>query len=217
MYVIIMGAGRVGLSLANLLIEDGYDIAVIDNNEELCRNAAADLDALVICGNGTNSKLLEEVNIEEADFFVATTGNDEANLLSCIIVKKYDVPNIIARVSNPDNEKAFMEVGIDNVISPERTASGFLEKLITRPNVADLITLGEGNAEILDMTVTNDKMIGKKISDISPTKDYIIIATYPNGELMIPQNDTVLSRGEKISILVKQGAFKKVGKKFEKK
>lgn len=211
-----MGAGRVGLSLANLLIEDGYDITVIDNNEELCRNAAAELDALVICGNGANSKLLEEVNIGEANFFVATTGNDEANLLSCIIVKKYNVPNIIARVSNPDNEEAFMEVGIDNVISPERTASGFLEKLITRPNVADLITLGEGNAEILDMTVTNDKVIGRKISEISPTKDYIIIATYPNGDLMIPQNDTVLSRGEKISILVKQGAFKKVGKKFEK-
>lgn len=216
MYVIIMGAGRVGLSLANLLIDDGYDITVIDNNEELCRNAAAELDALVICGNGTNSKLLEEVNIDEADFFVATTGNDEANLLSCIIVKKYNVPNIIARVSNPNNEEAFIDVGIDNVISPERTASGFLEKLITRPNVADLMTLGEGNAEILDMTVTNDKVIGKKISEISPTKDYIIIATYPNGELMIPQNDTVLSRGEKISILVKQGAFKKIGKKFEK-
>ena len=211
-----MGAGRVGLSLANLLIEDGYDITVIDNNEELCRNAAAELDALVICGNGANSKLLEEVNIGEADFFVATTGNDEANLLSCIIVKKYNVPNIIARVSNPDNEEAFMEVGIDNVISPERTASGFLEKLITRPNVADLITLGEGNAEILDMTVSSDKVIGKKISELSPTIDYIIIATYPNGELMIPQNDTVLSRGEKISILVKRGTFKKVGKKFEK-
>lgn len=211
-----MGAGRVGLSLANLLIEDGCDIAVIDNDKELCKNAAAELDALVVCGNGTSAKLLEEVNIDEASFFVATTGNDEANLLSCIIVKKYNVPNIIARVSNPDNEEAFMGVGIDNVISPETTASGFLEKLITRPNVADLITLGEGNAEIFDMTVTNDKVIGKKISEVSPTKDYIIIATYPHEELMIPQTDSVLSRGEKISVLVKQGAFRSVEKTFEK-
>lgn len=211
-----MGAGRVGLSLANLLIEDGCDIAVIDNDKELCKNAAAELDALVVCGNGTSAKLLEEVNIDEASFFVATTGNDEANLLSCIIVKKYNVPNIIARVSNPDNEEAFMGVGIDNVISPETTASSFLEKLITRPNVADLITLGEGNAEIFDMTVTNDKVIGKKISEVSPTKDYIIIATYPHEELMIPQTDSVLSRGEKISVLVKQGAFRSVEKTFEK-
>ena len=215
MYVIIMGGGRVGLSLANLLIDDGYDITLIDGNESLCAEVAAELDALVICGNGTNSKLLEETNIEDADFFIATTGNDEANLLSCILVKKYNVPNIIARVSNPDHEEAFKAVGIDNVISPEITAAGFLEKLVTRPNVADLITIGEGDAEILDMTITNSKLVGKRIEEISPTKDYIIIATYPNGKLVIPQKDNIIARGEKVSVLVKRGSFGKVDKKFE--
>jgi trk system potassium uptake protein TrkA len=215
MYVIIMGMGRVGLSLAKLLIDDGYDITLIDDNESLCADAAAELDALVICGNGTNSKLLEEANIEDADFFIATTGNDEANLLSCILVRKYDVPNIIARVSNPDHEEAFKAVGIDNVISPEITAAGFLEKLVTRPNVADLISLGEGDAEILDMTISNDKVVGKRIKEISPNKDFIIIATYPNGKLVIPQENNILARGEKVSVLVKRGSFSKVSKKLE--
>jgi trk system potassium uptake protein TrkA len=216
MYVIIMGLGRVGLSLANLLIDDGYDLTLIDDNESLCNEAAAELDALVIYGNGTNSRVLEETNIEDADFFIATTGNDEANLLSCILVKKYNVPNIIARVSNPDHEEAFKAVGIDNVISPEITAAGFLEKLVTRPNVADLISLGEGDAEILDMTITNDKIIGKRIGDISPTKEYIIIAMYQSGKLIIPQANNIISRGEKVSVLVKRGSFSKVSKKFEK-
>ena len=157
MYIIIMGAGRVGLSLADLLIDDGHDITVIDHNETLCSDAASELDALVICGEGTSSKLLEEANIQDADFFVATTRQDESNLLSCVLVKKFGVPNIIARVSNPDHEEAFLEVGIDDVISPERTAAEFLEKLITKPNVADLVTLGEGDAEILDFTITNKK------------------------------------------------------------
>ncbi|MBO6111143.1 MAG: TrkA family potassium uptake protein [Methanobrevibacter sp.] len=216
MYIIIMGLGRVGLSLANLLIDDGYDLTLIDDNESLCNEAAAELDALVICGNGTNSKLLEETNIEDADFFIATTGNDEANLLSCILVRKYDVPNIIARVSNPDHEEAFKAVGIDNVISPEITAAGFLEKLVTRPNVADLISLGEGDAEIFDMTITNDKVVGKRIKDISPTKDFIIIAMYQNGKLVIPQSENIIARGEKVSVLVKRGSFSKVSKKLEK-
>lgn len=216
MYAIIMGAGRVGFSLAELLIEDGYDVTLIENDRKLATDAASELDALVICGNGTNSTLLEEANIQDADYFVATTGNDEANLLSCILVKKYEVPNIIARVSNPDHEEAFMEVGIDNVINPERAASGVLERLITRPNVADLLTLGEGDGEILEMTVTNDKIVGKQIKDISPTKDYIIIATYnKDGSLIIPQPENILARGEKISILVKRGCFKKVAKKIE--
>ncbi len=215
-YVIIMGLGRVGISLANLLIDDGYDLTLIDDNESLCAEAAAELDALVICGNGTNSKLLEETNIEDADFFIATTGNDEANLLSCILVKKYNVPNIIARVSNPDHEEAFKAVGIDNVISPEITAAEFLEKLVTRPNVADLISIGEGDAEIFDMTITNDKVVGKRIDQISPTKDYIIIAMYHGGKLVIPQEDSIIARGEKVSVLVKRGSFSKVSKKLEK-
>ena len=102
-----MGGRRVGLALENLLIDSGADIALIESDETLCNEVAAELDALVICGNGTSSKLLEETNIEDADFFIATTGNDEANLLSCILVRKYDVETIIARVSNPDHEEAF--------------------------------------------------------------------------------------------------------------
>ena len=215
MYIIIMGGGRVGLALANLLIEDGYDITLIENDESLCADVAAELDALVICGSGTSSKLLEEANIEDADYFIATTGSDESNLLSCILVKKYDVPNIIARVSNPDHENAFKEVGIDQVISPEVTAAIQLQQSVTNPHVAKLTTLGEGDAEIIEMTITNDKVIGKRFKDISPTKDYIIIATYQNGKLVIPQPDNTIARGEKVSILVKRGTLKKVSKKLE--
>lgn len=216
MYIIIMGGGRVGLALANLLIENGEDITLIENNETLCADVAAELDALVICGNGTNSKLLEESNIEDADYFIATTGNDEANLLSCILVRKYNVPNIIARVSNPDHEEAFKEVGIDHVISPEIAAAAQLQKLVTRPNAAELMTLGEGNAEILDMTITNDKIVGKRFKEISPSKEYIIIAADQNGKLVIPQPDDVISRGEKVTVLVKRGSFKKLAKKLGK-
>jgi trk system potassium uptake protein TrkA len=216
MYGIIMGGGRVGLALANILIESGADITLIENDESLCNDVASELDALVIHGNGTNSKLLEETNIEDADYFIATTGNDEANLLSCILVRKFDVPNIIARVSNPDHEEAFKEVGIDKVISPEISAARELAQYVMNPNVSTLTTLGEGDAEIKEMTITNDKVVGKRFKDISPTKDFIIIATYQNGKFIIPQPDDVISRGEKISVVVKRGTFKKVSKKLEK-
>ena len=211
-----MGGGRVGLSLAKILIEDGFDITLIENDETLSAEIASDLDALVISGNGTSSKLLEEVNIEDADYFIATTGNDEANLLSCILVRKYDVNRIIARVSNPDHEEAFKEVGIDKVISPEISAARDLAQFVTNPRVSKLTTLGEGDAEIIEMTITNDKIIGKRFKDISPAKEYIIIATYQNGKLVIPQPENTISRGEKVSLLVKRGHIKKVSRKLEK-
>ncbi len=214
MYIVIMGGGRVGLSLADLLITHGYDVTIIESDEGLCNHASEELDALVICGNGTDTKTLEEANIDEADFFVASTGNDESNLLSCILVKEYTEGKLIARVSNPDHEEAFKKVGIDKVISPERTAAGFLEKFITRPNVADLMTFGAGNAEILDMTIKNPKVFGKKVSEFSPTEDYIIISRNQDHKLEIPQPDDILSNGDKISVLVKRKAFEKVEKKF---
>lgn len=214
MYVIIMGAGRVGLTLAELLVDDGYDITIIENKENLCNRAAIELDALIICGNGTDIKTLEEANIQDADFFIAATGNDEANLLSSILVKDYEIPQVIARVSNPDHEEAFKKVGVDKVISPEITAAGFVEKLITRPNVAVLTAFGKGDGEILDMVIANDKVTGKKIGEVSPTDDYIIIATYQGDKLKIPNPDTILNKGNKISILVKRGAFKKATKMF---
>lgn len=210
MYVVIMGGGRVGLSLASSLVAKGIDVTLIENDEELCSNAAAELDALVIYGNGTDVKTLEEANISDADVFVAATGNDEANLLACILVKDYKIKKIIARVSNPDHEEAFKKVGINEVISPELTAASYVEKLITRPKIIDLLVIGKGNAEILDVNVENDKVVGKRIKDVSPTENYIIAAIYKNDEeITIPKDDMVLARGDRIFILVKSSAVKK--------
>ena len=97
----------------------------------------------------------------------------------------------------------------------EQIAASFLEKLITRPYVADLISLGEGDAEIFDLTVPNNKIVGKTIGEVSPTKDYIIIATYEKDNIIIPQPKMRLEFGSKITILVKRGKFKIVSKKFE--
>ena len=214
MYIVIMGGGRVGLTLASSLVAVGHDVTLIENDSNLCSNAASELDALVICGNGTDIKTLLEANIGDADVFVAATGNDEANLLSCILVKDYNISKVIARVSNPDHDDAFRKVGIDIVVSPELTAAGYLEKLITRPKIADLIVIGRGNAELLDLSVANSKVIGKKIGDISPTDDYIIAAIHKNGEIKIPKDGMMLKKGDRISILAKTHAIKAVTKKF---
>lgn len=216
MYVVIMGGGRVGLNLASFLIADGHDVTLIESDDSLCSNAASELDALVICGNGTDTKTLDEAHLNDADVFVAATGNDEANLLACVLVRDYNPPKIIARVSDPSHGAAFKKIGIDSVISPELTAASYLEKLIIRPKIADLVVLGKGDAELLDLTLENEKVIGKKIGDISPTTDFIIVAVYENGNITIPKPDMVLNKGDKISILVKTKFAREVMKRFTK-
>jgi trk system potassium uptake protein TrkA len=214
MYVVIMGGGRVGLNLASFLIADGHDVTLIENDEGLCTSAASELDALVICGNGTDTKTLDEANVKDADVFVAATGNDEANLLASILVRESKIPKIISRVSDPSHADAFKKVGIDSVISPEITTASYLEKLIIRPKIADLVVMGRGDAELLDINV--EKAIGQKIGDISPTENYIIVAVYENGDITIPKPDVVLKEGMKISILVKTKYAKEVMNRFTK-
>ena len=214
MYIVIVGAGRVGLNLASFLISDGHDVTIIENNNKLCADASHELDAMIICGNGTDKKILDEANIADADVFVAATGNDETNLLACILVKEFNISKVIARVSDSTHEEAFKQIGIDSVVNPEFTAATYLEKLIIRPKIADLVIVGKGNAELLDLTVTNKKLFGKNTSEISPTKDFIISAIYENGDITIPDDTTILKEGCKISVLVKKNAVKKVEELF---
>jgi trk system potassium uptake protein TrkA len=211
-----MGGGRVGLNLASFLTSDGHDVTLIENDEGLCQNAVNELDALVICGNGTDIKTLEEADISSADVFVAATGNDESNLLASILVREYKVPKLIARVSEPSHEDAFKKIGIQSVISPELTAASYLEKLIIRPKIADLVILGKGDAELLDITLENERVIGKKLGDVSPHENFIIVAVYENGNISIPRQDMILEKGMKISILVKTKFAKEVMKRFTK-
>ena len=216
MYVIIMGGGRMGRTLASLLIADGHDVTLIESDHDLCNNASSELDAMVICGNGTDGKVLEEANVEDADVFVAATGNDEVNLLSCILVREYKIPKIIARVSDPTHSNAFKKIGIDSVVSPEITTASYVEKLIIRPKIADLVVMGKGDAELLDIKLENEKSIGKTIGDISPDDNFLIVAVYENGNLVIPKPEMVLKKGMKISILVKTKYAQKVMNRFTK-
>ena len=214
MYIVIMGGGRMGRNLASLLVSDGLDVTLIENDQGLCNIASSELDAMIICGNGTNDKVLKEANIEDANVYVAATGNDEVNLLSCIHVREYKIPKIIARVSDITHSRAFKDIGIDSVVSPELTTASYVEKLIIRPKIADLVVIGKGDAELLDIKLENEKTIGKTVGDISPNDNFIIVALYENDNLLIPKPEMVLKKGMKISILVKTKYTQKIMNKF---
>lgn len=203
MHIIIVGSGRVGENLASFLISDGHDIVLVETDRNLCSIAASQLDALVLCGNCTDPQILEDANIDEADVFVAVTGSDDSNLLACMLAKEYKVPKILARVIDPRHERVFKKIGVDLIINPERIVANYLGKLITRPKITDLVILGKGDGELIDLTVDSKKTIGKKIGDLSPTDDFLIVAVYENENIIIPKPDMVLKEDMKISILVK--------------
>ena len=215
MYVIIVGGGRVGLNLAQSLVQEGLNVTIIESDESISREIAGQVNAMVIHGDATSVQVLEDADIADADVFVAATGKDSINLLTSVLSKGYaNVKKIIARVNELNHEEAFKRVGVDVTVSPESTVASYLERIITRPKIADLIILGRGTTELLDIQVENSKLFGKRVLDYSPTENFIVCALYDEGELIIPQNDTVFHENQKISVLTKSDHVQEVTEFF---
>ncbi|RLF58648.1 MAG: TrkA family potassium uptake protein [Thermoplasmata archaeon] len=216
MYIIIVGAGRVGRHLAEFLIKKKHEVTLIEKEKDVCNEISKELDVLIINGDGTQVKTLEEVNIATADAFVACTGKDEVNLLSSLIAKNSGAKMVISRVSKPEYKEVFLKLGVDVVVSPELTAAEYISKLITIPSISDLAILAKSDVEILEYVVNEDsRILNKKISEIKP-KNYLIIAVYKNGKLIIPSGETQLGINDRVLVLVKSDAIREVDKLFTK-
>ncbi|MGB7968149.1 MAG: TrkA family potassium uptake protein [Methanobacterium sp.] len=218
MYVVIMGGGDLGLHVALDLVKDSNDVTIIEDDENRCKLLATKLDTTVICGSGTDRKTLENAEISEADVFVAATGNDNTNLLASLMAKEYNPKKIIARVNEPQHESVFTENNLIDVIVPESIEAGYLERLVLRPKIADLFVVDHGHADLLDLYVTNSKMIGKKISELYPNDDYFICGYHEDDDdnISIATPDMVLKENCRISMLVKTESMAKVLKIFTK-
>ena len=199
---IIVGAGRVGYNLAKSMVEN-HDITIIDKDKETCENISDTLDCYVIHGSGTNTNILKEADIRKADFFVAVTGNDEVNLLSSVYAKDHGVKKIVSRLNNTEHKDIFTKLKIKTV-NPETSATRFIARTIIRPSVQTLGTLEEGDAEILELIVKNNKLINKPISEIENNTDkYKILTVYSKENILIPTDKTVIGFEDSIAILVK--------------
>ena len=215
MYVIIVGAGRVGLNLAQSLVREGLNVTIIEHDPTKSEEVAETINAMVIQGDATSVNVLENAVIIDADVFVAATGHDSVNLLTSVLCQKYDnIKKIIARVNDLEHVDAFKQVGVDVTVSPESTVASYLERIITRPKVADLIVLGRGSTELLDLKIENKDLFGKRILDYSPTENYIVCAIYEDNELVIPQEDTLFHEDQKISVLTKSDYVQEVTQFF---
>ncbi|WP_297063030.1 TrkA family potassium uptake protein [Thermococcus sp.] len=222
MYVIIMGAGRVGYLVAKMLEEDGHDVTIIEMNRERAKELSMQINGLVIEGDATDPKTLEEANIKQADAFAALTGKDDANLLACILAKNLN-PNVKTslRISNPKNRRIFEEVKdlkkyFDFVISPEEIAAEYISRNIVTPGFDRVLFPKEG-AEIVRFNIDeNSRIAGKLVKELNLPKDALIIAVYDEkGNLIIPSGDTKLPERGQVIVFAKNSVLKEVKELLE--
>lgn len=208
MYVVIAGGGKVGEYLANVLLESGNDVAIIEQNLSTADRLSVVLTGryLVINGDGCDSKYQEDAGIRKADVFVATTGLDDSNLVSCEIAQRvFNVSRCIARVNSPKNQRIFRKVGIECVSSTALIANLIEEEtLLGSMSVATSLT--HGNVTLTEVVVPRMKhhsnTDGVRVVDVPMPEDSIIVAVESQDDVNVVNEDSVLMPGDKAIVVV---------------
>jgi len=209
-YVIIAGGGRVGSHLAKILEPSGRDIVIIEKDSEVCEKLSSELNALVICGDATDKKTLEDAKIQMADVFVAATGNDNENIVASQLAKyTYKVPLVLARVEDMDRAKMLRGMGIDLIVSPSHVAALVFENAIALPNTTSIL-VSETITRAVEVTIPGDsKILGKRIRDLNLPLECVIAVIYRGGKLILPHGDTVMKPGDIVALIGKEEAIRK--------
>ena len=128
MYVAILGAGRVGSTLASRLLESGSEVVAIDSDKGKADLLNEAVGKICILGDGSSLSVLDDAGLSRVDVFIATTGQDHINLIVCQIAKeKYNVQTTVSVLNQQDNEKLFELAGIDLVADVPRLVIGEIE------------------------------------------------------------------------------------------
>ncbi len=218
MRIVINGGGKICEELANTMHAKGHQVAVIEINRKRIERLSqlVPQQVLLIHGDGCDSDFQRDAGIENADIFVATTGADDVNLVSCEIASLvFNVPRTIARVSNPKNNRIFRRIGIE-VVSSTTVISRLIEMEATEGAVHALLSMTQGDLVVMEISlaakVTSKAPKGKRVADISKAlpEESLLVAVGDGSNLHIVNGNTVLYPGDSLIAVGKQGTEEKV-------
>ena len=209
MNIIIAGCGNIGRTLAEQLNAEGHDITVIDNRQSAVEIVTGADEALGVVGNITSLSVLEDAGVKTADLLIAVTGNDELNLLACLMARKSGCKSTIARVENPDyngRQIGFMkeELGLSMVVNPHRAAAREVGRLLKYPSALRVESFAKSRVEIITFKLDEKSILcGMSLKDMAiKLKCDVLISLVTRGEeVIIPDGEFVMQEKDEISVV----------------
>jgi trk system potassium uptake protein TrkA len=218
--VMIVGGGNIGRRLAKSLEHD-YNVKLIEFNKKVCTTLAGELQkTLVLNGDGTDEKLMQQENVDEVDVFCALTNDDENNIMSALLAKQGGARKVIALI----NRSAYVDLvqggKIDIALSPAQVTIGSLLAYVRQGDVAAVHSLRRGAAEALELVVHGDRkssrVVGRRIDEIELPKGATIGAIVRGEEVLMGHRDMVIEAEDHVIVFVINKAMvKKIEKLFQ--
>ncbi|MBF2035862.1 MAG: TrkA family potassium uptake protein [Leptolyngbyaceae cyanobacterium T60_A2020_046] len=210
MYVLIGGAGMMGLDLAKTLLQDGHTIAVVDTDPLACQYAREKIGVMAFEGSAVNTTVLLEAGIRKADTIIAALREDALNLALVTLSKNYGVPQIVVRMSDRDFAAPYQLAGATHIISTTELAIARIVNAIEYPQVDAMMHFEQGQVEVLKLSIPQQcYIVGRSVAEIAqdprfPAGSLIIgYQAHPQEDLTIPNGSTVLESGSTILAVTK--------------
>lgn len=207
MKIVIVGDGKVGLTLTEQLSAEGHDIVIIDRNQQVLRDSQEAYDVMVVNGNGASMQVLKEAGADTADLLIAATSGDEINMLCCITAKKMGCRHTIARVRNPEYHRqlSFLkeELGLSMTINPEASAAREIFHILQFPSSTNRDFFAKGQVELVEFTIrSNSPAVGQSLMELyrASRVKIIVCAVERGNSVFIPNGDFVLQAGDVIHV-----------------
>lgn len=222
MEIVIAGCGKVGSTLAQQLCNEGHSVTVIDQSLDKVQSLTDNADVIGVVGNCVSYKTLTQAGVPEADLLIAVTGNDEKNLLCCMIGKKTGHVRTIARVRDPlyDSEKDFLRhtFELSDIINPELGAAQEISRIFQFPAAISVDEFAKGGVDILSFQVAQKSILNNLyLRDFRrQTHSHILVCMVSRGgEVSIPDGNFQLKAGDVVSIVADRSSaaefFEKIG------
>jgi len=216
--VIITGASRIGIRLAEALQEKVNRVVLIEPKEEVAEEAADRLkNVTVLKGDETDLDMLEEASIDRCDLFCSLSENDQRNMLVALLAKKHGAAKAAVLVHQPEYVSVMDSLGVEIVINPRLVTVGEILTYIRRGHVHSVTRLAREQAEILEMEASPDSPAVKApIRNLKFPKNAIIGALVRDGEMRIPTGETQIEPGEVVVVFALPDAIGQIEKLFTK-
>ena len=202
MYAVIAGGGKVGRAIAADLLDDGHHVTIIEQEEGRCERLLRTTDVLVIQGDATDVRYLEQARPERADVFCATTRTDDTNYVACQLAKvTFDVPRVLSRVNFPRNEELFHRMGIE-AVSTTTIISRLIREQLSVGELIHLSTLRAGKVNLVEIDVPPDHpAYHRTVAQMPLPKESVLVCVFRGDATVIPRGDTRLRAGDQVIAL----------------
>lgn len=200
MYIIVVGAGKVGYYLARTLLQEDHEALLIERDASKVDYHSERLGSAVIRGDGAEASTLASAGAARADVVIAVTGDDEDNLVICQVAKnKFQVDRTIARVNNPKNEHLFKLLGVDVTVSQTNYILNLISQAIPQRSLVHLMNLRHAGLAIVEISVTERSPVANRSMDEIDLPVSCAIAAVTRGEdVIVPKGQTVILPGDEI-------------------